>query len=227
MTTPDTKAEETKEPILFNVQTLRLIMGLVALFLPFVVSYLAGMDLGSISASYYTNARDVFVAATCVVGALFLAYNGHTAWQSRLSKVGGVASFLTALFPTSCSDCAPNSTSLLHYGAAAVVFGILTYFCLVAFRHKTKARTDQYLRRRDWTYLICGAVMALCMLTMLGIGLGIFGSLAQAWRMTYFAETIALIAFGISWNVAAKYVPSWFTGPDEALKPSLRTVVSP
>lgn len=50
----------------FDYRALRLVMGLIAFALPIVASAVSSTQLTSISASYYTEARDVFV------GLLFL-----------------------------------------------------------------------------------------------------------------------------------------------------------
>jgi hypothetical protein len=70
------KSEEDKDMV-FNPKTLRLFVGLIAFWLPWVVIFFASRVTSSISASYHTNVRDVFVGALFVIGALFLAYNGH------------------------------------------------------------------------------------------------------------------------------------------------------
>ena len=72
------------DKIVFNYQALRLLMGLIALALPIAVSLTAILgtpsvsDLPSISYSYHTGARNVFVGALFIVGAFLWAYNGHS-----------------------------------------------------------------------------------------------------------------------------------------------------
>jgi len=75
----------------FDYRTLRLLIGLIAFSLPLVVELLATATIPSISASYYTEARDAFVGMLFIVGAFLWAYNGHTDWQGRWSKVAAVA----------------------------------------------------------------------------------------------------------------------------------------
>jgi hypothetical protein len=52
-------------------------VGVIAFSLPFVFSAIANSSLGSMSGSYYTSARDVFVGMLFIVGAFLWAYNGH------------------------------------------------------------------------------------------------------------------------------------------------------
>lgn len=65
----------------FDYRTLRLLTGLIALCLPFLVSLRASPELSSISASYYTEARDLFVGMIFVVAAFMWAYQGHSKRQ--------------------------------------------------------------------------------------------------------------------------------------------------
>ncbi len=86
------------ENLTFDHYTLRLFVGGIALFFPWVVtvfafpvnsSHLALLERipSSISASYYTNARDIFVGCLAVIGILLIGYKGHTPVLPR-EKVG-------------------------------------------------------------------------------------------------------------------------------------------
>ena len=70
------KHTEDKD-LVFSPKALRLIVGGIAFALPWVVIFATLSVTSSISASYHTNVRDIFVGALFVIGALFLAYNGH------------------------------------------------------------------------------------------------------------------------------------------------------
>ena len=104
--------EEVTENLTFDHYTLRLFVGCIALFFPWVVtffafpinsSHLALLERipSSISASYYTNARDVFVGGLAIIGVLLIGYKGHKPdllleevgpfWQS----VGKISAFLS------------------------------------------------------------------------------------------------------------------------------------
>lgn len=188
----------------FDYRALRLLMGLIALGLPFVVSFLASTSLSSISASYYSEARDAFVGMLFVVSAFLWAYNGHTPKEARRSKVASIAAILVALFPTSCDLCEANITSFIHYGAAAILFSILAYFCYVPFRLNTKGKAGKP-GRRSKIYFVCGSIMIACMLAMFASTLLLPDSTLIELRITYWAEAISLIAFGIAWTVSGKY----------------------
>jgi len=137
----------TKRSFVYNYLTLRLLVGLVAFTMPFIVSKFFLNEIFSISASYHTGTRDLFVGMLFIVGIFLLAYNGHTRGQAIASKVAGIAAIIAAIFPTSCHNCKEYFTfcdiepaSDIHNVAAAVLFLVLAYFCLVPFRKRAREK---------------------------------------------------------------------------------------
>jgi len=197
---------ESSSPV-FDYKTLRLLLGIIAFTLPFVVTLMARTQLSSISASYFTEARDWFVGFLFVVGALMTAYNGHTSREALASRGAALCAFVVALFPTLAQSCGESSSSSIIHGIAAVtLFLILAYFCFGPFRQNTKGKGGKKgLRAR--LYFICGCVMVACMLV------GLIGKLVlpcekmTAWNVTYWVEAVALVAFGVAWIVAGKVIP--------------------
>ena len=92
-----------------SLYKIRLIIGLVAILLPFLTGFLSGSPLlQSISASYYAAEaphyagdwpRNIFVGFLIAISALFCAYTGQNKHEFHLSKVAAVAVFLVATFP--------------------------------------------------------------------------------------------------------------------------------
>jgi quinol-cytochrome oxidoreductase complex cytochrome b subunit len=190
----------------FDYRTLRLLIGAIAFTLPFLVTWIANTSLTSISASYHTGARDFFVGWLFVIGALMLAYNGHRPRESVASKIAGIAAVLVALFPTACDSCEADLNAKIHVVAAVVLFGILAYFCFGPFQQNTKGQPGKR-GRRSKIYFLCGIVILLSLATAI-ILLRFFPELADGVDALYWAETAALIAFGIAWVVAGKTIPS-------------------
>jgi hypothetical protein len=85
-------SHEDKE-IIFDYKALRLMVGVIAFFLPWVVIVATWSVTSSISASYHTGVRDIFVGAMFVIGALLLAYNGHHPLLDA-TKIGGLWGWL-------------------------------------------------------------------------------------------------------------------------------------
>ena len=198
----------------FDYRALRLIMGMIAFAIPIVVTLISTDPLSSISASYYTEARDVFVGMLFVVGAFLWAYNGHTKSQSYASKFASIAAILVAICPTTCNGCETGANSAVHYGSAFVLFSILTFFCLGPFRKNIKGKGGKK-GRRSIIYLVCGLIMAF---SIAGLGICrivLADELMNRLRITYWTETVALFSFGFAWMVAGKYFKPLVDKEDE------------
>lgn len=198
--------EPKSRSMVFDYRALRLLLGIIAFTLPFIVTLVAKETLSSISASYYTDARDAFVGMLFVVSALLWAYNGHSNREARASKVAAIAALFVAICPTAEPGGKTTCITIIHYTSAGLLFAILAYFCLVPFRLNTKGQKGKK-GRRSKIYFICGCIMIAC-----GIGLGLASLVLsnekiESLDLVYWAETIALLAFGVAWIVAGKYLP--------------------
>lgn len=71
------KPSKSNESLTFDSYTIRFLIGLIAISLPWVVKYFASRVTDSISWSYHTNARDYFVGFLFVIGAFLMSYKGH------------------------------------------------------------------------------------------------------------------------------------------------------
>ena len=203
----------------FDYRALRLLVGVIAFSLPFVVSAIANSSLGSISGSYYTNARDVFVGLLFIVGAFLWAYNGHKTQhkisQKTLSKIAALAAIGLAIFPTTDGNAPATLISTLHYVSAAVLFLILSRFCFVFFQVDIKGQGGKK-RRRSKVYYLCGWIMLICMLVIAAKQIPFINEKVGDFALVFWAESVALCAFGAAWIVAGKYL-SIFTEPEEKL----------
>jgi len=187
----------------FDYRALRLLVGLVAFALPVAVWVISCTRLSSISASYYTGARDVLVGALFVIGALLCAYNGHTPQEKWVSKVASLAAIVVALCPTSCDGCEGDARSVAHGIAAVVLFATIAFFCFIPFRKDTKGQPGKRGRRAK-VYLVCGWIIVACMAGA-GVAKLLLPTIAEEeWRTMFWAESIALWAFGVAWIVAGK-----------------------
>jgi hypothetical protein len=192
--------EPREKMIVFDYQVSRFVVGIIAFALPIVVSFIS-WPLSSISASYWTGARDEFVGMLFIVGAFLLAYNGHTTGQSRASKVASLAAILVALFPTKCDGCNINAVAIVHYCSATALFLILAYFCLGPFSKKAKNKNTKKSGRRRIIYKICGTIMLVCIVT---VGISLATKIGSEVSIIYWAEAVALAAFGVAWMTASK-----------------------
>lgn len=201
----------------FDHRRLRLFVGLIALLLPLVVDLVAAEELTSISASYHTGARDVFVGLLFVIAALMLAYNGHTFRESAASKTAAAATICIALFPAAAPMEKAGWEAMVHNACALILFCILAYFCFGPFRRRTRGFTGMRGRRAQ-IYALCGWVIVSAMLGLGAAELLLPASTVSAYEMTYWAEFVALWAFGIAWITASKALP-FLADSEEALYP--------
>lgn len=68
---------ESEGNLVFDQHKIRLIIGGIALLLPLIVRIFAGEGIDSISYSYYTPARNLFVGNLFIIGAFLCSYSGH------------------------------------------------------------------------------------------------------------------------------------------------------
>lgn len=71
------ESSESKENLVFDYHTIRGLIGLIAMLFPWVVIFRAGKITDSISWSYHTDARDLFVGLLFVIGAFLISYKGR------------------------------------------------------------------------------------------------------------------------------------------------------
>lgn len=198
-----------------NHKTMRVVVGCIALLLAPAVYLLANgaEPLDSISASYWSDARDIFVGALIAVGFFLFAYNGAACKRDLefvLSKLSCGFAICVALFPTSSAmvtDLPPAWTLKLtgiiglqpvhiHYSAA-----VLLFVCLIAmmwFFSRRALRKGKLLRSRTYLVIACLMLGGIIIIGLIGWWLG--------WSNTLLlVEIWGLGFFGIGWLLAGSY----------------------
>jgi hypothetical protein len=191
-----------------TVQRLRLGIGVIGIALPIVlplgnsiISAHLGL-LSSLSGSYYTHMRNVFVGGLCAIGVILLCYR-HNRREDIWSSVAGFFAVVVAMCPMEppASVVAHASTTQkvlggIHLFSAVVVFTALAVFCLRLFRDDSEP--DGPLRRR--IYLVCGIVIVLC---IVGIVIADLVHFTGAGGLTpvFAGESLSVFAFGAAWFV--------------------------
>ena len=195
---------------------LKLTVGLVALGLPFLTSFLSANSIGSISASYYEVgwAQDFFIGCLFAISSFMFAYNGDSAAEMILSKIVALAGLGVALFPCGCGDVTdPKAHPNVHYTFAGIMFIVLACLCRI-FYQRAKAKGHREAKWRSYIYAICGIAIVIVIL-VLGIdGLTKGHLLSKVPEPTFYGEWTGLVAFGISWLVASRALP-FITAPRE------------
>jgi hypothetical protein len=200
-----------------TIRTLRRGIGVVALALPVVLTVgnilLARRFtlLGSISGSYYTAMRDVFVGSMCAIGVFLICYR-YEKRDDRLSTLAGVLAIAVALFRTTSGDPTVKLTSTdtaigwVHQLSAVALFVVLAYFCFFLFTRTDSAKQPSPRKRlRNRLYRACGGVILACM----GLA-ALANALPAAARDTikplFWCEAIAVLAFGAAWMVKGETI---------------------
>ncbi|MBP0452674.1 DUF998 domain-containing protein [Kitasatospora sp. RG8] len=198
-----------------TVRRLRLGIGVLGLLLPIVLPVGNSLTssrialLSSMSASYYSHMRNVFVGGLCAIGVFLICYR-HDRREDRLSSVAGVLAILVALFPAEPpASVTPHPTTAqtiigtFHLCFAAGLFGVLAYFCLQLFADSPS--TGGRRPARDWVYLVCGWVIVACVVVVAAGAV-----LHLAWdsplTLMYAGEAVSVLAFGVAWLVKSEAV---------------------
>lgn len=207
-------SEAVERAPVFSNETIRWLVGFITFALPILVLLISFARLTSVSAAYYTRARDVFVGSMFVLGAFLIVYKGHTRREDWIANLGGVAAILAALFPTKCDLCTRDAAFYIHAIAGNVLFGVTAYFCLGPFRQAAKEKRWIKAQRRVKFYTICGWSIVACLGFLFAIGAVMSDELKQIWTPTLVGEFVMLWIFGAAWVVASKWFP-WFTDKEK------------
>jgi hypothetical protein len=195
----DKKADQT-----YTYLALRKAVGWIGILLPFAL--MTGMSLifkgdiiqKTISQYYYTGMRDVLTGSLCAIALFMFYYRGYDKWDNRIGNLAGIFALAIAWFPTSPTEH-QDIIGNIHLISASAFFILLAGFSLFRFTltEKEKHLTKQKLNR-NIIYRTCGVLMLACLLSIL-IYFRFFQSTTAHSNFVFWSETIALIAFGVSW----------------------------
>ena len=167
----------------------------------------------SISHYYYTNMGTFFTGTLCAVAMFLFSYKGPEKADTRAAMIAAACALGVAFCPTNCEDYLQECSKVFlakndvrnafHYGFAALLFVTFAYFDLFLFTKTSIAPTPEKLIRNK-IYRSCGWIIIIC---VTGIFILTIMDRRQAMEThkaniyTFILETIALIAFGISWLI--------------------------
>lgn len=186
----------------YSYLALRKAVGWIGILLPFCL--ITGMLLifkgeiiqKSISLYYYTGMRDFFVGAICAIALFLLFYKGYDRVDNRAGNLAGFFAIGIALFPT--TESGPlNWVGIVHLICASAFFIIIAGFSLFLFTRKGSLPTARKLKRNK-IYIACGLIIITCLLSIMVFFIFIEKNKPDS-SYVFWAETLALIAFGISW----------------------------
>lgn len=203
----------------FDPNKLRLWVGGIALALPGLVLVFSSTPLPSISASYYTESRDIFVGSMAIIGALFWSFNSPRALDKFINAIASISAFLVAVLPTACGTCKSSPISITHYICAGILFISSSYICFFVFskRAREKIAKDSMAKNRASVYVVCGWIIILAIAAAL-VGdfvLPLFMTINAP--LTFYAELVCLWSFALAWLVASKMIWWLVADKDERL----------
>lgn len=174
-----------------SYETMYKAIGLLGMLLPLLIILRIGYFPSSISESYYTDARDIFVGIMSSLGLFFITSKGYNGKDTWCNIIAGIMAIIVPLF--GCE----GPFSWLHFTAAIIFFSSTCFMCLFIF---PKVRTEKYTKcnkpitkiLRNIIYRICGIFIILGMFLIIitkNIGLG---------------EVMMLESFGIAYLIQSK-----------------------
>jgi hypothetical protein len=182
--------------------SLRKAVGWIGILLPFVLvlghCLIFGGDtiLHNLSVYYHTGMRDLMVGAICAIALFLFYYRGYDRWDNLAANLSGFFALGIAFFPT-VKEGEWDWVAKVHFYSAACFFVILAFTSLFLFTRGEKRPTGRKLKR-NIIYRACGIIMLVSL-----AGIEAYFLLTKEnhddSRFVLIAETITLMAFGISW----------------------------
>ncbi|RLD20324.1 MAG: DUF998 domain-containing protein [Bacteroidetes bacterium] len=182
---------------------LRKSVGWIGILLPFVLAlglfvfFDAEGTEPSISHYYHTKMGNVFVGSLCAVALFLFFYCGYDKRDDWAGNIAGFFAICVAWIPTTETD-PTDLTGFVHFACAAIFFSTLAYFSIFLFTKSKKGETPTKEKlARNKIYVGCGIVMIACLLSI--VLYSFVKCEGTSSSLIFWAESIALMAFGISW----------------------------
>lgn len=196
---------------------LRVLVGALGVALPFLLILVDGLWLEgnpfprtSLSAYYYSGARELFVGALSAIGVFLLAYKiAEVSLDNTLSMIAGATVLLVALCPTSRpspsigltplqSRVGESAVATIHFASAAVFLSSLAAlsYCF-GTREATRPqrpgkRSPRFWRTYHWA---CAGIIAAAVIWSAVTAISDWAPS----RSLLYGEAVAVWAFGASW----------------------------
>ena len=197
--------------IVLSYIKLRSLIGILGILLPFICilgGWLFSKESvqSSISLYYYTNMRDFLVGLLFVVSLFLITYKGTMVIDNIVTTITGVVGMGVAIFPCFTEQCCPHGvgifqlypvdSNVIHLTCASTFFLLLALNSIFLF-----TREPENSRKENVTYITCGIVILVCLLGLVLSMAFLSPEQRASSRVILIFETIALLAFGISWLV--------------------------
>lgn len=202
----------TVSSVTVNTKRMRIMIGLLGMFLPWLVALITLSWPQSISITYYSLfAVGVFMVVLGSAGILLVNYKGYSLIDDISATIAGIFGILICLFPMTYLPQPSLKTGILHLPSdisnifhcisAFGFFGTLAFMSFFLFT-KSKGEMTREKKIKNIIYRVCGVGMIASFLLML---LNFFDW--APYNLTWIVEAIALFFFGLSWIVKSDAIP--------------------
>jgi hypothetical protein len=182
--------------------SLRKAVGWIGILLPFVlvfghIIFFGGKrPLTNMSVYYHTGMRDLFVGAVCAIALFLFFYRGYDRWDDISANLAGFFALGVAFFPT-VKEGPYDWMAYVHFYSAACFLVILALISIFLFT-RADVHPTEMKRKRNLVYQACGIIM-LTALAAIEVFFLFFDGTNSDTSFVLIAETVTLVAFGISW----------------------------
>lgn len=196
--------------------TLRKAVGYIGVALPLVLavgSIVIFHNHGlrkSVSDYYYTGMRDVLVGSLSAIGVFFLAYKGYDLADTWISNLAGFFAIGVALLPTAPDhpSSAHRIIGYIHLTFAGLLFLTLAVISWFLFTKTARGvQRTRHKKMRDKVYRVCAGVIMICLILAIIVHVhAIVGPSILRLKPLFWLESIAVVAFGVSWLVKGQAI---------------------
>jgi len=202
--------------IITTLLTMRRIIGILGMSLPFIVVVGGFLQNGftvqsSISSYYYTNMRDIFIGVICIVGLYLISYRGYERIDDVVTNISGSLAFGVVVFPTSQTPVgskrvgvfllSQNVSQILHLTCASLLFLSLAFISIFLFTRTGQGSPTPEKLKRNRVYVGSGVVMVISIVCMVMFVVFLEKTSLSRIDPLLVLEAVALTAFGVSWLV--------------------------
>ena len=220
------QSQKNQNDLVASYLQVRKFIGWIGISLPILLLVFSfgrgdGGPKDSISAYFYSGGREILVGSLFAIGVFLYAYKGYDKdlrrptdkLVSRLAAIGAVgiafspmgweaAGLLEKPDDTWVQAIFPSASATLHGLFAVLFFASIATFCLINFcRCEEGSEPDGEKLFRNLIFRTLGVIIILCTIGFVaGSLLDIKGPLV------FWAEAIAVWAFGLSWIIKGKAI---------------------
>lgn len=204
------------QSLIVSYLSMRRFIGFLGIVLPIIVVFGGFIQNGivvldSISNYYYTNMRDFFVGLLFGISLFLMSYSGYEKIDNIVGNLSGLFAMGIILFPVSmyCGKDVKvgiflindNISGIIHLIFSALFFLSLSFNSIFLFTRHAPGPVSKEKKQRNIIYRFCGIIMIFSMLCIIIFTTFLKTTFLYKIHPVLILESVALLAFGISWLV--------------------------